>query len=92
MARISQVAVKDYLQRADNAPTEIAKGREFEDLICYLFEKLPGISVTERDVDNSFNSEEIDIVFWNEKRRNVLDFLPNIIFVECKKYVSCMRR
>ncbi|MEJ2169800.1 MAG: hypothetical protein P8X90_30205 [Desulfobacterales bacterium] len=24
------------------------------------------------------------IVFWNEKRRNVLDFLPNIIFVECK--------
>ena len=57
-----------------------------EDLICYLFEKLPGITVTARDVDNSFNSEEIDIVFWNEKRRNVFDFLPNIIFVECKNW------
>lgn len=86
MARFSQTKIRGLLSRGDNANTTTEKGRALEDLICYLFSKITGIAVTGRNENNVFHSEEIDVAFWNEKNRNALDFLPNLLFVECKNW------
>ena len=70
----------------DNSNTATKKGRSLEDLICYIFGKVPGITITYRNKLNTFNSEEIDIAMWNSKFQGILDFLPNIILVEAKNW------
>lgn len=86
MARISQQRVKQFWDEGDNAQTTTEKGQALENLICYLFEKIPGINVTMRNTLNQFKSEEIDVAFWNRPHQNGLYFLPNIILVECKNW------
>lgn len=86
MARISQQRIQQFLTTGDSAPTTVLKGRALEDLICYLFEKIPGISVTRRNTLNQFQSEEIDVAFWNKPHPKGLYFLQNIILVECKNW------
>ena len=86
MARISQQRVNHFLAIGDNAVTTAEKGRAFENLICYLFSKIPGIIVTRRNTLNQFGSEEIDVAFWNRPNPNGLYFLQNIILVECKNW------
>jgi hypothetical protein len=86
MARISQQRVQQYLSTGDNANTTVEKGRALEDLICYIFNKISGIKVTQRNTLNQFESEEIDIAFWNKPHQNGLYFLQNIILVECKNW------
>ena len=86
MARISQRRIQHFLLLSDIAQTTAEKGRALEDLICYMFEKIPGINVTSRNILNQFQSEEIDVAFWNERHPNGLYFLPDIILVECKNW------
>ena len=86
MARISQQRVQQFLTTGDNSLTTAEKGRALEDLICYLFEKIPGINVTKRNTLNQFQSEEIDVAFWNRPNPKGLYFLQNIILVECKNW------
>lgn len=86
MARISQVKIGEYFARGDNAQTTTEKGRALEDLTCYLFERVPGITITRRNELNVFQSEEIDVAFWNRPSPNGFYFLPHIILVECKSW------
>jgi len=86
MAAISQKKVRDFLIKAKSAKKMKAKGQIFEDLVCYVVEKIPGISVTKRNVLNPYQSEEIDIGVWNEKVAGSLSFLPNTILIEAKNW------
>ena len=72
MAVFSDTKIYEYLTISDNADSSTGEGRNIKgealtDLICYLFEKTPGIELTAKNVTNIFHSEEIDIVFWNEQ-------------------------
>ncbi len=86
MVRISKTRILEFFQQINAAQTTLERGRGLEDLICYVFEKIPGITVTERNHRNVFNTEEIDIAFWNEMDARGLYFLPHIILVECKNW------
>jgi hypothetical protein len=86
MSAISQKKVKEFLAKAKRAKKTKAQGQAFEDLVCYIVEKIPGISVTKRDVLNPYHSEEIDIGVWNEKVSGGLNFLPNTILIEAKNW------
>lgn len=86
MARISQRRVQQFLQLGENGQTTTERGRALEDLICYIFEKIPGISVPIRNQRNIFNTEEIDVALWNEKHPRGFIFLPYIILIECKNW------
>lgn len=66
MTAIDRAYVAKLLADGDSALTTTARGRALEDLIAYLFELVPGISVTARDQLNAFQAEEIDVAFWNE--------------------------
>jgi hypothetical protein len=83
---ILQERVQEFFLRGLHAPTTTEQGRALEDLVCYLFEAIPGIGLTERNLVNPFGTEEIDVAFWNDQLRLGLWFLPTTILVECKNW------
>lgn len=86
MARYSINILANHFNNCDNGRTNQDKGKAFEDLACYLFETIPGISIALRNQMNAFHNEEIDIAIWNDKLKNGLCFLPNVFLVECKNW------
>lgn len=90
MPRLSRQRISFFLRRGDNANTTTGKGQALEELICYIFKKVPGITIAKRNPLSYFESEEIDIAFWNERHRTGLNFLPNVILVECKNWNSAV--
>jgi hypothetical protein len=88
MPDILRPTVEAYIEAgADGAPTA-TQGRALEDLICYIFEQVPGVSITRRNQLNAFHTEEIDVAVWNDGHPQGFFFLPNIILVECKNWSS----
>jgi hypothetical protein len=85
---IDQGHVAALFTAGDHAATNAARGRALEDLIAYLFELIPGISVTARNELNAFDAEEIDLAFWNEGHPAGLRIFDHLILVECKNWSS----
>ncbi len=75
-----------YVNAGANAQNTAEQGKALEDLICYLFGQVPGISIPLRNTKNTFRTEEIDVALWNEKEEQGLHFLSNIILVEAKNW------
>lgn len=88
MLAISRATLEAYVQAGANGATTADQGRALEDLICYLFTQVPGISITRRNEMNAFQTEEIDVALWNDGHADGFFFLPNIILVECKNWSS----
>lgn len=82
MPNIDQTQVQAFVDVGLNAATTVAQGRALEDLICYVFGLVPGITITHRNAMNAFDTEEIDVALFNEDIRS----LPNIILVEAKNW------
>ncbi|HZM80338.1 MAG TPA: restriction endonuclease [Candidatus Limnocylindrales bacterium] len=86
MTEIDRSRIAAFLTLGDTATTSTARGRALEDLIAYLFELIPGISVTARNQLNAFEAEEIDVAFWNEGEPAGLRMFDHILLVECKNW------
>src|SRR6266581_8269737 len=81
-----QTCALPILTAGDQAGTAAAQGRALEDLIVYLFELIPGITVTARNELNAFGAEEIAVAFWNEGDPSGLRQFDHIVLVECKNW------
>lgn len=88
MSAIIQEMVQEYIAVGANGATTAEQGHALEDLICYIFTQVPGISITKRNEMNAFRTEEIDVALWNDGHPEGLFFLPNIVLVECKNWSS----
>lgn len=86
IAKSFHEAINQYFALSDHSKTTAEKGRILEDLVCYLFEKVPGVNTGKRNTLNTFKSEEIDVAFWNRMDVDGFYFLPNIILIECKNW------
>src|SRR5262245_12840069 len=86
MGAIDQAHIGRLLCKGREAKTTKEKGDALETLICDLFQTIPGITVTRRNERNAFDTEEIDVAFFNEQTAGGLPFLPWIILVECKNW------
>jgi Restriction endonuclease len=86
MSTIDQQEIQLYLDRGAQAGTTTDQGRALEDLVCYLFGRVPGVAITHRNKMNVFATEEVDVALWNDLDPAGLAFLPNIILVECKNW------
>ena len=86
MPALSSRRIAALLQAARNGATTVQRGRAFEDFLSYAFGSVPGVAMTHRDQLNAFQSEEIDVALWNDKRTGAFDFLPNIILLEAKNW------
>lgn len=72
------------MKKADAAATNDEKGKIFEDLMEYLFSRMPGVPRVRRNSISAFRSEELDLVVWNDKHPKGLVSLNTWIPVECK--------
>jgi hypothetical protein len=86
MPPIDQKTVIGLINTCQNADTMAVKGRALEDLICYVFGLVPGITITRRNTLNVFHTEEIDVALWNEKDSSGISFMESIVLVECKNW------
>lgn len=73
-----------FLAVVDEAATNAAKGKAFEDLACYLLEGVPGVRITVRNESNTFATEEIDVACLNQSDPEGLGSLMDFFLVECK--------
>lgn len=86
MPAYDKAVIQSLLEGADQAATHDAKGKALEDLACYLFGLVPGVSITERNPLNAFATEEIDVALWNEQDPAGLKSFNSVILVECKAW------
>jgi hypothetical protein len=88
MALYNINTINGYLNAGNNGATTAVKGKAFEDLICYLFDLIPGVEITQRNRMNAFNTEELDVAIWNDKKPKGLFYLPHIVLIECKNWTN----
>jgi hypothetical protein len=84
MPPYDRARIEGYLRRADRARKKAVRGRAYEDLACYLFEGVPGIAITGRNLLNTFATEEIDVCCHNRQDPAGLFPLAPFFLVECK--------
>jgi hypothetical protein len=80
--------VRREFQEGDAAVTAHARGQALESILVYIFQKFPGVRFIDRDILVADGSEEIDLIFWNDRHSGGLDFLPNILLFECKNWAA----
>jgi hypothetical protein len=90
MPAIEHARLQAFIDAGQNAPTTAEQGQALEEMICYLFGLVPGVSITHRDELNAFNTEEIDVALWNEGDPSGFHFLPNVILIECKNWSNAV--
>ncbi len=86
MPTLDNAKMQAYIKAGTNAATMTEKGKALENLICYVFGRVPGITITHRNAMNVFSTEEIDVALWNDKHSTGFGFLPDLILVECKNW------
>lgn len=84
MPAYDKTKIQTYLRRADRARKKAVRGKAFEELACYLFEGVPGVTITGRNLRNTFATEEIDVACFNRQDAAGLPQLNPFFLVECK--------
>lgn len=84
MARYSKPKIARLLQESDNAPNTAVKGAKLEELVRYLFCKVPRVTFYGANILDGVRAHELDVVFNNDTRHSDLYFLDHAIITECK--------
>lgn len=82
--RMTPVDLQPHLDAIAAESNSERKGRLLETMIADLFAVIPGLALDGQDVVNSFQSEEIDLIFWNDQHDQGFRFLDCPLVVECK--------
>ena len=61
-----------------------AKGQRLEALLARVLCSVRGMTLEAQDVESAYETEEIDLYFWNDRARDGLHFLDCPLIVECK--------
>lgn len=83
MPRYSQTRIRQLLAQSDGGNTHV-KGKVFEDLVLYLFDKFTGVRLADRNVLDASGSQEIDLALWNNHVISPFYILEPIVICECK--------
>ena len=84
MALIDTARVRAELRKVRRTRKAEAKGKLVEILVGYVFGCVPGLSLDDANVINVYQSEEIDLVFWNDHEADGVRFLDCPLIIECK--------
>jgi hypothetical protein len=63
------------------------RGKAYEDLACYLFSCVPGVTIIGRNRLNTFATEEIDVACYSKMDPDGLLHLNPFFLVECKGWL-----
>ena len=78
--------IRDELTGIRASSNPEIKGPRLETLIRTIFLVVPGMDLEDQDVENAYQTEEIDLYFWNDREREGLHFLDCPLLVECKAW------
>ena len=84
MAIYSQKNISRLLTESDNAINTDIKGKKLEELVRYIFTKIPKITHYASNVLDGVRAHELDVIFNNDMRYSDLYFLDFTIITECK--------
>lgn len=84
MAKYSKNTILRLLNESDNAPNSDIKGAKLEELVNYLFSKVPGVTFSAANTLDGVRAHELDVIFKNDQRVSDLYFLDFVIITECK--------
>ncbi len=84
MARYSKKTIVRLLRESDCALTTTEKGRKLEELVKYIFCKVPRVDFYGANILDGVRAHELDVIFLNDTRSSDLYFLEHIIITECK--------
>ena len=90
MVSYSRETINEFIENGKISSNTHEKGQILQDLVCYLFEKIPGIKVYETNIMNYYSTEELDIVLWNEQEMDGLRGFHSVIIIECKNLDQTM--
>lgn len=86
MPALSRKYISSLFRAGDRAATTTAKGARLVALTRYIVGRVPGISLHATSVRTTAGSQEIDVVFWNDRLANGFPFLPELLLFECKNW------
>lgn len=92
MATISKTRILQFLNVIRKSVSSDEQGFALEELLCSLFKRVPGLSITRRNEDRKFKDKDIEIIFWNEQKSDGFYFLPNIIPISAHRWLEKMER
>lgn len=81
MAKISQLKISQILSLIRKSESIEEQQYAMKWLMTNVLEKIPGLSVTEKNGSKESKENEIKIVCWNEQRQDGLYFFPSILAV-----------
>lgn len=84
MAIYSKVKINKLLNECKNETNTHRKGRKLEELVRYIFCKVPKVSHYGSNLLDGNRAHEIDVIFNNDTRFSELYFLGPSIITECK--------
>jgi hypothetical protein len=84
MAFVDTARVRNELAKIRRTKKATTKGKLLEALVGYVFCCVPGLELDEANVINTYRSEEIDLMFWNDQKSDGARFLDCPLIVECK--------
>lgn len=90
MPPLRRAELRTLLRRVDRAKTNQAKGRAWENIGAYLFNCIPGFSVSSTNRQHVLDLHEIDIAMWNDQVPTGLKSLPDVVFVEAKNWSTAV--
>jgi hypothetical protein len=70
----------------DRANSAQAKGDVLAELIKHVFAMVPGVGFAAEKVKNRFQSQEVDIAFWNDQHPHGLKQFEAQLLIECKNW------
>jgi hypothetical protein len=86
MARLPRARIKALLRKADAVSSSPERGACLEEAIAILFAAVPGVSIANRNCVSVADTQEIDILCWNERRQNGFYHLETPFLIECKNW------
>lgn len=84
MPRYSSARITEMLNSCDTAEDANAAGDALENLMVYVFEKLTGVELYDRNILDDPRAHELDLAFWHIQAKSSVGFLDPVIIVECK--------
>ena len=88
MTKISQLKISQILSLIKKSESIEEQQYAMKGLMTNVLEKIPGLSVTEKNGSKESKENEIKIVCWNEQRPDGLYFFPSILAIEAINWLD----
>ena len=88
MPTISHTRILQFISVIQKSRSRNEQGFALEELLCSLFKKIPGLSITKRNEERKFDGKDIDIIIWNDQKSDGFYFLPNILSIGAHRWLE----